>query len=87
MSKDEGLLYDEDPQALKDPGENKIQEEHMDQHIKRINRELKFKGKIIDFYQDTMEITGEDGTTRRSGILSGIRGLRQSFRLRMTAGS
>ena len=34
----------------------------MDQHIKRINRELKFKGKIIDFYQDTMEITGEDGT-------------------------
>ena len=59
----------------------------MDQHIKRINRELKFKGKIIDFYQDTMEITGRTGLTQRSGILSGIRELRQSFRLRMTAGS
>ncbi|HJD43263.1 MAG TPA: NUDIX hydrolase [Candidatus Mediterraneibacter quadrami] len=34
----------------------------MDQHIKRINRELKFRGRIVDFYQDTMEITGEDGT-------------------------
>ena len=28
----------------------------MEQKIKRINRELKFKGGIIDFYQDTMEI-------------------------------
>ena len=27
--------------------------------IKRLNRELKFKGKIIDFYQDTMEINGD----------------------------
>lgn len=27
--------------------------------IKRVNRELKFKGKIIDFYQDTMEIDGD----------------------------
>lgn len=35
------------------------QEEDMDQHIKRLNRELKFKGKIIDFYQDTMEIDGD----------------------------
>ena len=34
----------------------------MDQHIKRINRELKFRGRIVDFYQDPMEITGEDGT-------------------------
>ena len=31
----------------------------MSGHIKRIDRELKFKGKIIDFYQDTMEIDGD----------------------------
>ena len=31
----------------------------MGEHIKRLNRELKFKGKIIDFYQDTMEIDGD----------------------------
>ena len=31
----------------------------MSEHIKRLNRELKFKGKIIDFYQDTMEIDGD----------------------------
>lgn len=31
----------------------------MSGQIKRINRELKFKGKIIDFYQDTMEIDGD----------------------------
>lgn len=29
-----------------------------EQHIKRLNRELKFKGKIIDFYQDTIEVDG-----------------------------
>ena len=28
----------------------------MSEQIKRVNRELKFKGTIIDFYQDTMEI-------------------------------
>ena len=33
----------------------------MSEKIKRINRELKFKGTIIDFYQDTMEINGEIG--------------------------
>lgn len=27
--------------------------------IRRLDRELKFKGKIIDFYQDTMEINGD----------------------------
>lgn len=32
---------------------------HMSEQIKRLNRELKFKGKIIDFYQDTMEIDGD----------------------------
>lgn len=31
----------------------------MSGQIKRVNRELKFKGKIIDFYQDTMEIDGD----------------------------
>lgn len=31
----------------------------MSGQIKRINRELKFKGQIIDFYQDTMEINGD----------------------------
>ena len=31
----------------------------MSEHIRRLNRELKFKGKIIDFYQDTMEINGD----------------------------
>ena len=30
----------------------------MSEQIKRVNRELKFKGTIIDFYQDTMEING-----------------------------
>ena len=40
----------------------KKQEGHMDQHINRLKRELKFRGKILDFYQDTMEITGDSGT-------------------------
>lgn len=31
----------------------------MSEQIKRLKRELKFKGKIIDFYQDTMEIDGD----------------------------
>lgn len=31
----------------------------MSEQIKRVKRELKFKGKIIDFYQDTMEINGD----------------------------
>lgn len=31
----------------------------MGEHIKRLNRELKFKGKIIDFYQDTIEVNGD----------------------------
>ena len=30
----------------------------MSEHFKRLKRELKFKGAIIDFYQDTMEIDG-----------------------------
>lgn len=31
----------------------------MSDEIRRLKRELKFKGKIIDFYQDTMEINGD----------------------------
>lgn len=31
----------------------------MSEEIRRLKRELKFKGKIIDFYQDTMEINGD----------------------------
>ncbi|MGC4020061.1 MAG: NUDIX hydrolase [Muricomes sp.] len=31
----------------------------MSGQIKRLKRELKFEGKIIDFYQDTMEIDGD----------------------------
>ena len=31
----------------------------MSEQVKRIKRELKFRGKIIDFYQDTMEIDGK----------------------------
>ena len=31
----------------------------MSEHIKRISRDLKFKGVILDFYQDTMEIDGD----------------------------
>ncbi len=30
----------------------------MSEKIRRINRELKYKGVIVDFYQDTMEIDG-----------------------------
>lgn len=31
----------------------------MENKIRRIDRTLKFKGKILDFYQDTMEINGD----------------------------
>ena len=35
----------------------------MSEHLKRLKRELKFKGAIIDFYQDTMEIDGDHTAT------------------------
>lgn len=35
----------------------------MDEKIKRINRELKFQGKILDFYQDTMLIDEKNTAT------------------------
>ena len=31
----------------------------MSEQIKRLKRELKFKGTILEFYQDTMEINGD----------------------------
>lgn len=31
----------------------------MSEQIRRLKRELKFKGQIVDFYQDTMEINGD----------------------------
>jgi len=31
--------------------------------MKRVNRELKFKGRIVDFYQDTIEIEGNRHST------------------------
>ena len=39
----------------------------MSEKIKRINRELKFKGKILDFYQDTIEV--DRGSHRSMGFL------------------
>ena len=35
----------------------------MSEHFKRLKRELKFKGAIIDFYRDTMEIDGNHTAT------------------------
>lgn len=32
----------------------------MSEKIRRLDRELKYKGKILDIYQDTMEINGEN---------------------------
>ena len=39
------------------------QGDKMSEHFKRLKRELKFKGAIIDFYQDTMEIDGNHTAT------------------------
>lgn len=50
LSKDGGFLFSE---------KRKMEENIMSDEIKRLKRELKFKGKIIDFYQDTMEINGD----------------------------
>lgn len=35
----------------------------MSEKIKRLKRELKYKGAIVDFYQDTMEIDGTHTAT------------------------
>ena len=53
MSKDEGFLL-----LWIKAGKNEEESSIMGEHIKRLNRELKFKGKIIDFYQDTIEVDG-----------------------------
>lgn len=73
LSKDEGfLLYRAVPAGrflqymLTDAGkgcgedyQERMRRNRMGEHIKRLNRELKFKGKIIDFYQDTIEVDGD----------------------------
>ena len=48
----------------------------MSEKIKRLKRELKYKGAIVDFYQDTMEI---DGTHTATWDLSVIKGLQRLF--------
>ena len=53
LSKDEGFLL-----LWIKAGKNEEESSIMGEHIKRLNRELKFKGKIIDFYQDTIEVDG-----------------------------
>lgn len=68
LSKDEGFLYimisgnkAEKMLCIRTGGwrqKDLFREEKMSEHIKRLNRELKFKGKIIDFYQDTIEVDG-----------------------------
>ena len=51
----------------------------MSEQIKRVNRELKFKGTIIDFYQDTMEINGDHTVVwdfiKHKGAAAVVRGL------------
>ena len=42
----------------KENASGKESEGNMSEQIKRIKRELKFNGVILDFYQDTMEING-----------------------------
>ena len=66
LSKDRGFFrcqaYAKDPRDLLLTGKFVESGKEMDQmsdEIKRVKRELKFKGKIIDFYQDTMEINGD----------------------------
>ena len=41
--------------------------------VKRLNRELKYKGNILDIYEDTVDVIWP------TGILSTIRGLQQWF--------
>ena len=70
MSRDEGFLFNVPEQTgfgVTDSAggsgrrRNIMREEErkMSDEIKRVKRELKFKGTIIDFYQDTMEINGD----------------------------
>ena len=55
------LVYMMSPPARLTDGDRacKRRENRMSEKIKRINRELKFKGKILDFYQDTIEVDGD----------------------------
>lgn len=59
LSKDEGflILQGDARGAIRRHGQfYKMGGSEMSEEIKRLKRELKYKGKIIDFYQDTMEI-------------------------------
>ena len=68
MSRDEGFLFTipektgfkaEESAGVNEKNEEREEAREMSDEIRRIKRELKFKGKIIDFYQDTMEINGD----------------------------
>lgn len=48
----------------------------MSEKIKRLKRELKYKGAIVDFYQDTMEI---DGTHTATWDFISHKGLQRLF--------
>lgn len=53
------MLLLEIPMALKRRIRLFERRRFMSEQIKRLKRELKFKGTILDFYQDTMEINGD----------------------------
>lgn len=68
LSRDEGFLFTipektgfkaEESAGVNEKNEEREEACEMSDEIRRIKRELKFKGKIIDFYQDTMEINGD----------------------------
>ena len=46
----------------------------MSEKIKRLKRELKYKGAIVDFYQDTMEIDGTHTATWDLSVIKGCSG-------------
>ena len=68
MSRDEGFLFTipektgfkaEESAGVNEKNEEREEAREMSDEIRRIKRELKFKGKIIDFYQDTIEVDGD----------------------------
>ena len=68
LSKDEGFLlyraitagsFHQYVLSAAEKKQGRMRRYKMGEHIKRLNRELKFKGKIIDFYQDTIEVDGD----------------------------
>ena len=68
LSRDEGFLFTipektgfkaEESAGVNEKNEEREEACEMSDEIRRIKRELKFKGKIIDFYQDTIEVDGD----------------------------